>query len=265
MHSAAYRNPAQLPAGAVLVVGAGSSGAQIADELMRSGRQVFLSVGPHDRPPRAYRGKDFVWWLGALGKWDALAVQPGMEHVTIAVSGARGGHTVDFRRLAADGMVLLGRAGACRGGELSFDADLAANVARGDANYLSVLDEADAHIARHGLDLPPEPDARTLGPDVDCIRNPILSLDLRANGITSIIWATGYRLDFGWLKAGAFDPSGKPQHKGGVSDGPGLYFLGLPWLTRRASPFIWGVWHDAAKIADAIVARAPSGAVKAAG
>ena len=104
MHSSGYRNPSQLPEGAVLVVGAGSSGVQIADELQRSGRQVYLSVGPHDRPPRAYRGRDFVWWLGVLGEWDARSVKPGMEHVTIAVSGAHGGRTVDFREFAARGM-----------------------------------------------------------------------------------------------------------------------------------------------------------------
>ncbi|OZA90489.1 MAG: FAD-dependent oxidoreductase, partial [Azorhizobium sp. 39-67-5] len=103
MHSTAYRNPGQLPAGAVLVVGAGSSGVQIAEELMRAGRTVYLSVGPHDRPPRSYRGRDFVWWLGVLGKWDTAAQEPGKEHVTIAVSGARGGHTIDFRRLAGEG------------------------------------------------------------------------------------------------------------------------------------------------------------------
>ncbi|SVC39913.1 uncharacterized protein METZ01_LOCUS292767, partial [marine metagenome] len=109
IHSSAYRNPEQLPEGAVLVVGAGSSGAQIADELLLSGKSVYLSVGPHDLPPRSYRGRDFVWWLGVLGKWDAVTMEPGMEHVTIAVSGARGGHTVDFRGLARQGITLVGR------------------------------------------------------------------------------------------------------------------------------------------------------------
>ena len=99
VHSADYKNPGQLPEGAVLVVGAGSSGAQIADELSRAGKRVYLSVGPHDRPPLRYRGRDFCWWLGVLGLWDAKTRTPGMEHVTIAVSGAHGGHTIDFRRL----------------------------------------------------------------------------------------------------------------------------------------------------------------------
>lgn len=255
LHSAQYRNPAQLPEGAVLVVGAGSSGAQIADELLRAGRRVYLSVGPHDRPPRAYRGKDFVWWLGALGKWNARTIAPGMEHVTIAVSGAYGGHTVDFRRLGHRGMVLVGRASGHADGRMAFDDDLRANIERGDANYLSVLDEADAHIAAQGLDFPDEPDARKLEALPDCVLNPIRSLDLREAGVQSIIWATGYALDFGWIKFDAFDDKGRPAHDKGVSKVPGLYFLGLPWLSRRASPFIWGVWHDAGYIAEHIAAR----------
>ncbi len=255
IHSCAYRNPAQLPEGAVVVVGAGSSGAQIADELARAGRQVFLSVGPHDRPPRRYRGRDFVWWLGALGKWDAKAVTPGMEHVTIAVSGAYGGHTVDFRRLAARGITLLGRVEACRNGALSIAPDLARNIAEGDRNYLSVLDEADAYAARNGLDLPDDPEARKLEANPACITDPILSLDLAKEGISSIIWATGYALDFGWIKMDVCDEKGRPRHQRGVSDVPGLYFLGLPWLSRRASPFIWGVWHDADYLAGHIAAR----------
>jgi putative flavoprotein involved in K+ transport len=252
MHSTKYRNPTQLPAGAVLVVGSGSSGTQIAEELLEAGRRVYLSVGPHDRPPRAYRGFDYCWWLGVLGKWDAAAREAGKEHVTIAVSGANGGHTIDFRCLAARGMMLVGRTLDFENGAMRFAPDLVENLANGDANLRSVLDEADAFAARHGLDLPDDPEARSIVPDADCIKKPILSLDLNASDIATIIWATGFTTDFNWLKVDAFDANGKPRHQRGVSSEPGVYFLGLPWQSRRGSSFIWGVWHDAKFVADQI-------------
>lgn len=255
IHSNSYRNPGQLLGGAVLVVGAGSSGAQIADELQRAGKRVYLSVGPHDRPPIRYRGKDFCWWLGVLGLWDAKTREPGMEHVTISVSGAHGGHTVDFRRFAARGMTLVGRAGPFTDGVMHFADDLVQSIARGDANYLSVLDAADAYVTSNGLELPAEPNARTMEPDPPCISDPLLQLDLTEAGVTSIVWATGFALDFGWLKAGTYDAKGTPLHQRGVSEVPGLYFLGLAWLSRRASPFIWGVWHDAEYVAGHIAGR----------
>ena len=250
IHSSSYRNPDRLPEGAVLVVGAGSSGVQIADELQRSGREVYLAVGPHDRPPRSYRDRDFCWWLGVLGKWEASAPPAGAEHVTIAVSGARGGHTVDFRALAGCGITLLGRAGSFENGTMRFAPDLCRNIAAGDANYLSLLDEADAYVARNGIDLPEEPQARRIGPDPECMTNPILELELAAAGITAIVWATGFGVDYGWLEVDATDGRGLPKHQRGVSTEPGVYFLGLPWQSRRGSSFIWGVWHDAKYIAD---------------
>ena len=134
----------------------------------------------------------------------------------------------------------------------SFAPDLRVNIENGDANYLSMLDEADAYIARNGLDLPEEPQARILGPDPDCMTDPIRDLDLAAAGITSIVWATGFAFDYGWLQVDAFDDNGAPRHQRGVSSEPGLYFLGLPWLSRRGSSFIWGVWHDAKYLADHI-------------
>lgn len=251
MHSADYRNPGQLPPGAVLVVGAGSSGAQIADELRQSGRRVTLSIAAHGRPPRRYRDRDFVWWLGVLNKWDVEA-PPDTKHVTIAVSGAQGGQTVDFRRFAADGITLVGRANGYQNGRMTLAPDLAANLARGDADYLSVLQQADAWALRNGVDLPPEPEAHLIPADPDCVTNPILSLDLAAAGITQIIWATGYAPDFGWLPPGALDPRGRPRHQRGVAAEPGIYFVGLPWQSRRGSAFIWGVWHDAKHVADHI-------------
>ncbi|MCH4876900.1 FAD-dependent oxidoreductase [Pseudomonas sp. TMW22090] len=252
IHSADYRNPGQLPEGAVLVVGAGSSGVQIADELQRAGKKVYLSVGAHDRPPRAYRNRDFCWWLGVLGEWDQAAMKPGREHVTIAVSGAHGGRTVDFRGLAHRGMTLVGLTQSFNGSVATFKPNLAENLARGDENYLALLDAADAYIERNGLDLPQEPEARHTFPDPDCVTTPILELDLARAGVTSIIWATGFATDYSWLHVDAFDEHGKPRHQRGVSNEPGVYFLGLPWQSRRGSSFIWGVWHDARYVADHI-------------
>jgi len=255
IHSSTYRNPDQLPEGAVLVVGAGSSGAQIADELLLSGKSVYLSVGPHDLPPRSYRGRDFVWWLGVLGKWDAVTMEPGMEHVTIAVSGARGGHTVDFRRLARQGITLVGRTESFNNNVMYFATDLADNIARGNAYTLSLLDEADAYVIRNGLDFPEEPEVRKVEPDPPCVTDPVLELDLTEVGITSILWATGFDVDYSWLKVDAFDNQGKPKHERGISAEAGIYFLGLPWQSRRGSSFIWGVWHDAKFLADQISIR----------
>ncbi|SEO44378.1 putative flavoprotein involved in K+ transport [Rhodospirillales bacterium URHD0017] len=255
MHSTAYRNPAQLADGAILVVGSGSSGTQIAEELLESGRRVYLSMGPHDRPPRAYRGRDYCWWLGVLGKWDAVAREPGREHVTIAVSGVHGGHTIDFRRLATRGIILVGRTEAYADGAISFASDLVDNLERGDLNLRSLLDEADTYVVRNGLDLPEEVEARAIGPDSDCIANPLSVLDLVKTGITTIIWATGFVADYSWIELDIFNEDGRPKHQRGVSTEPGLYFLGLPWQSRRGSSFIWGVWHDAKYLADQIATQ----------
>jgi putative flavoprotein involved in K+ transport len=252
LHSSSYRNPEQLPKGAVLVVGAGSSGVQIAAEVRRSGRQVFLSVGPHDRPPREYRGRDFCWWLGVLGKWELTTPPQGAEHVTIAVSGADGGRTVDFRDLADQGITLVGRTEAYGDGVVRFAPDLARNVRRGDASYLDLLAEADAYIQRNGVDLPEEPEAKVLGPDPDSLVHPLSQVDLAAAGVASIVWATGFTGDYGWLQVDVLDERGRPKHQRGVASELGVYFLGLPWQSRRGSSFIWGVWHDAQYLADAI-------------
>lgn len=251
-HSSQYKNPEQLPEGGVIVVGAGSSGVQIADELRRAGRNVHLAVGAHDRPPLRYRGRAFVWWLGTLGLWEKSTPAEGAEHVTIAVSGARGGRTIDFRDLAADGITLVGRADSYAEGVMRFRGGLENEIRRGDENYLALLDAADAYVARTGIDLPEEPSARDLGPLPQCVTDPILELDLPSAGITSIIWATGFRSDYRWLPSGATDELGRPRHERGVSAEPGIYYLGLPWQTHRGSTFIWGVWHDAKFIADKI-------------
>ncbi|MEM8876583.1 MAG: NAD(P)/FAD-dependent oxidoreductase [Pseudomonadota bacterium] len=252
IHSQSYRNPNQLADGAVLIVGAGSSGVQIADELRRAGRDVYLSVGPHERPPRRYRGEDYCHWLGVLGKWQMKTPPAGREHVTISVSGAHGGHTVDFRDLAQSGIRLVGMAKSYESGALLFEDDLAKNISDGDDNHLGLLDEVDAYVADHGLDNPPEENAKLIGPDPDCLANPTLRLNLQEAGIATIIWATGYRQDFSWLEVDTFNERGQPIHTEGVSPVPGIYFLGLPWLSMRGSSFIWGVYVDAERLAGEI-------------
>jgi len=254
LHSSTYKNPGQLKDGAVLVVGAGASGSQIAEELRQAGKTVYLSVGEHYRPPRSYRGRDYVWWLGALGLWDEVRIKPKKQHVAFAVSGYEGGKTVDFRRLAHQGIQLVGLTKSFEDGVLSFEPGLAENVAYGDQAYFDVLRDADAYIEQNGLPFPPEPEAWKLLPDPDCLTNPILSLDLEQAGITTILWATGFKFDFSWLKVdNAFNEKGEPFHKRGISAEAGIYFLGLPNLVNRASSFIYGVWHDAKYIADHIV------------
>ncbi|CAB3844609.1 hypothetical protein LMG26841_01637 [Achromobacter dolens] len=252
IHSSAYKNPGQLVDGAVLVVGAGASGSQIAEELRRAGRQVYLSVGEHYRPPRAYRERDYCWWLGALGMWDEVRKKPKREHVAFAVSGYDNGKTIDFRRMAHEGIQLVGITRAFEQGVMTFEEGLARNIAQGDADYFEVLREADAYIEQNGLDLPPEPEAWRLLDDPECLKHPILALDLAQAGITSIVWATGFKVDYRWIEADILDDHGYPVHKRGITSEKGIYFLGLPNQTNRSSSFIWGVWHDAKYLADHI-------------
>lgn len=260
IHSIEYKNPKQIhdlaEGGNILVVGCGSSGAQIADELSTApetkSEKIYLSVGAHDRPPRSYRGRDFCWWLGVLNKWDMEAV-PNSEHTTIAVSGAKGGRTMDFRELAKQGVVLVGKTTSYKDGKLIFSDDLKENVGKGDANYLSLLDEADEYIKQNGVSLPEEPEARQFLPDPECVTHPLKDLDLEKENIKAIIWATGFKSDYSFLEStNAVTSEGRPSHKRGISTEPGIYYLGLPWQTRRGSSFIWGVWYDAKYVGDHI-------------
>lgn len=254
VHAGAYRNPDQLPDGAVLVVGCGASGSQIADELMRAGRRVYLSVSRHRRLPRRYRGHTYRWWWGMMGTLETPVEKRPPDRSPYVVTGAYGGYTIDFRRFASRGLILLGRAEGARDGVMSFAPDLATNLARGDAAYTAFLDAADAYANSAGLDLPEEPGARVAEPDPPCAIEPIRYLNLRDAGVATVIWATGYALDFGWVDIPVFDKSGTPIHRRGVTDLPGLYFLGLQWLSRMESALINGVGYDAAYLADHIAA-----------
>ena len=251
IHSDQYKNPQQLPEGGVLVIGAGSSGVQIADELNRAGKKVYLSVGRHERPPCTYRNRDNVWWLGVLGGWDFMRSDTGPLK-GFAVSGAHGGINVDFRVLAQQGITLLGSTQSFAGQVVEFKDNLKHNLDEADSALLAFYNEADAYIKNNGLDLPGEPQARQLLPDPECVTQPILTLDLAAQNISSVIWASGFGYDFSWLQVDTFNEFNQPIHKQGISPQRGIYFLGLPYLTGRGSSFIWGVWNDAKYIAEHI-------------
>jgi putative flavoprotein involved in K+ transport len=255
VHASGYKNPDQLPSGAVLVIGSGASGAQIAEELLRAGRRVYLSVGRHTRLPRRYRGRDLIWWLSAMGIDQTTVEARGPSRLLPVISGAYGGHTIDFRRFAADGVTLLGRVEAIHQGVIDFAPDLADSLASGDATYASFLDTVDAHVERHGLNMPQDPAARLMLPDPPCVAEPIRRLDIRADGVRAVISATGYGVDFGWIDIPVLDERGEPVHCGGITDIPGLYFLGLQWLSKMSSSFLSGVGDDAAVLAQHIAAR----------
>ena len=255
LHASRYQNPQQLPDGAVLVVGAGASGAQIAEELSRAGRDVYLSVGRHTRLPRRYRGRDLMWWFDALGYLRRTPEERGPPRPYPTISGAYGGHTIDLRRFAADGIVLLGRLQSVHQGTTHFAGDLAEQLAYGDAAYAEFLGFADEYVQQHGLELPPDPAAREKLPDPVCVSEPLQQLDLAAAGINSVIWATGYGVDFGWIDLPVLDGRGEPRHVSGVTEMPGLYFLGLPWMVTVNSSFLAGVGDDAAALAAHIAER----------
>jgi putative flavoprotein involved in K+ transport len=259
IHASQYRNPQQLLPGAVLVVGSGNSGCQIAEELCSAGRQVYLSVGRHRRVPRRYRGKDFFWWYLALGYADTTIDQRrGGVRPSILITGVDGGHDVDLRRLAADGVILLGRVVGCEDGKLAIADDLDKNVFDGDAAMATFLEQADAYTSRNdaGL-LAADADGRLHDPKE--LNDPIHSLDLNSANVSTIIWANGYRYDYDWVKLPIFavgpGSSGEPIHKRGVTNVPGVYVLGLPWLHKLKSSFLHGVGEDAEHLADHIDLR----------
>lgn len=252
LHARDYRSPGVLPEGGVLVIGAGASGSQIAEELLRAGRRVFFSIGKHKRAPRRYRGQDHVWWWIETGLDATPPERRPADRSPLVHTGAYGGHTMDFRDFARQGMMLLGRAESARDGVMSFAADLLKNLAHGDAAFLGFMDFVDNHIAKRGLSFPDDPEARVISPTPAWLSEPIRSLDLRAEGIGTVIWATGYALDFGWIDLPVLDGRGTPVHRMGVTDVPGLYFLGLPFLSKMSSSFLFGVGDDAERLAESI-------------
>jgi putative flavoprotein involved in K+ transport len=253
LHSADYRNPASLPPGEVLVVGTGQSGCQIAEDLFLAGRKVHLSVGPAPRCARRYRGKDVVAWLDAMGHYDMpIDEHPNKEQAREKtnhyVTGRDGGHDIDLREFAAQGMRLYGSLASIEGGRIAFAPDLKRNLDAADDVYRSINRSIDAYIEKAGIEAPQgaaytpvwEPDGETL------------SLDLARAGIWAVVWSIGFGIDFRWVHLPVFDGRGRPLHDRGVTSTEGLYFIGLPWLHTWGSGRFCGVGRDARHIVERI-------------
>jgi putative flavoprotein involved in K+ transport len=253
----AYRNPDALPAGAVLVVGSGQSGCQIAEDLLAAGRKVFLCASRVGRIPRVYRGRDTLAWWRDMGFLDVKVEDLEDPAVRFApqpqVSGTNGGHTVSLQSLARDGATLLGRVDDVRGDRIILRRNLLDCIAFADDKSRSFKAMIDEWIDRHGIEAeapgadpgePPLPDLE--GSDQ------IDALELHDAGVSSVIWCTGFDADWSWVRVAVFDEGGRPRHQAGVTDSPGLYFIGHPWLSRRSSGILFGVGGDAARIVDRI-------------
>lgn len=248
-----YQGPRQIPDGGVLVVGASASGVQIADELRRSGRPVTISVGRHARIPRCYRGRDVLWWMdraGVLGHTidqmrDARSAR---RAPSLQLSGR--GRPVSLEALAAGGVTLAGRLAAADGRRLSFSDDLPDTIGGAQARMERLRRTIDGYITHSGEAAdpadPPPPFTAPVGPE---------TLDLRRAGITTVIWATGYRPAYPWLRVPVLDRHGEIAHHRGVTNVPGLYVLGLKFLHNRNSSFVDGVGRDARFVAAHLIRR----------
>ena len=259
MHTSEYRNPQTLPSGAVLVVGTGQSGCQIAEELHESGRQVYLSTSSCGRVPRRYRGKDSTWWLARLGFYDRTLDQLPSAAAKFAcnphVSGNQGGHDTNLRQFARQGMTLLGHVQAAQGKQLLLAPDLEENLAKADAFAAQITQGIDEYITKTGMEVAANSTNGEAPSNGATPTKPLLTLDLKSAGISTIIWASGYQLDFGWVQIPVFDQTGDPVHHRGITASPGLYFLGLHWLYKMKSALLYGIGEDAAFIASAIADR----------
>lgn len=256
LHSSEYRNPTDLPDGAVLVVGSAQSGCQIAEELYQSGRKVYLSVGTSGRIPRRYRGKDITRWFYEIGFYDKTVDKLPSPKAKFAGSvhgtGKDGGHTINLHQFVKDGVFLLGHIQGANGSQIVLAEDLHENLEKADKFEAEVVKQIDDYILKSNQDLPVE----TLPELRDGYKSEeILELDLNSAGVTSVIWATGFKFEFNLVKMPVFDEDGYPIQKRGVTWAPGLYFVGLPFLHTSQSGLLAGVGADAAHVVEHITAR----------
>lgn len=253
LHSSAYRNPGALPDGGVMVVGSGQSGSQIAQELYQSGRQVHLCTGTAWPLPRRYRGKDSMWWLDQMGvtKQTVDELEDPAERFAAnpQVSGKDGGQDINLHAFARDGVRLLGHLEDAQGTKVELAPDLHQNLARGDKRVAEVMAGVDKFIRKRGMDVP-----RDEVPDLEhgYEQEVITELDLETAGIRNILWATGFAWDYSWVKPVSFDEFGYPIQQRGVTDSPGLYFMGLHWMHTLKSALFLGLGEDAEYVANHI-------------
>ena len=255
IQSSEYRNPQALPEGAVLVVGSGQSGAQIAEDLHLAGRKVILAVGEAPRCARFYRGRDVVDWLADMKYYDMPVEQHPLregvrDNTNHYVTGRDGGRDIDLRKFAAEGMELYGRLQDLRDGMLHFAPNLIENLDSADKTFNGINAGIDAFIEKNGIDAPP-------GSRYEPVWAPAgerTSLDLEASGIGSIVWCIGFTPDFSWLDAPIFNGRGYPAHTRGVTPVDGIYFVGLPWLHTWGSGRFSGVARDAEHVVNKVSA-----------
>jgi putative flavoprotein involved in K+ transport len=252
-----YRNPDQLEPGGVLVVGAAATGAQLAEEIQRSGRQVTLSVGEHVRVPRTYRGRDIKWWMDTVGLLDERYTEvDSVERVrgvsSLQLMGSDDRRDIDLNALTAQGVRLVGRLAGVAGGKAQFSGSLRNLCQLADLKMNRLLDRVDEWASEHLGDRGVEPPHRFEPTRVEA--DPPLMLDLAASGIRTIVWATGFRPDFSWLDVPAFDRKGRLVHDGGVVSSPGLYLMAMPFLRRRKSTLIDGAAADARDLSSHLAA-----------
>jgi putative flavoprotein involved in K+ transport len=255
LHSSQYRNPQALPRGAVLVAGSAQSGCQIAEELYQSGRTVYLCLGSAGRAPRRYRGKDTFEWLLLTGFFDRTVDKLPSPRAKFAgnphISGTNGGHTINLHQFARDGVKLLGRIVGAQDDQIALAPDLKESLAKADKFEADIVKLIDGYVEKNGLDAPQEtlPELRD-GYAVEEVRQ----LDLKAAGVSTVIWAMGYTFDFGLVKLPVADEDGYPIQQRGVTRHPGLYFVGLHWLYKYKSGLLVGVGEDAEYVASRIAA-----------
>ncbi|EJL58651.1 flavin-dependent oxidoreductase, MSMEG_0569 family [Rhizobium sp. CF122] len=255
LHTAAYRNADHLPEGGVIVVGSGQSGCQIAEDLHLAGRKVHLVTGNAPRCARFYRGRDVVDWLSDIGQYDITVEQDGMtkkKHDTNHyLTGRDGGRDIDLRKFALEGMALYGRMSGVSAGRMLFEPNLKANLDGADRVYNSINALIDRHIAEKNIKAP---DGSTYTPIWEP-ETEITDLDLKAAGITSVIWATGFSPDWSFVGLPIFDGNAYPVHRRGVTAVDGIYVLGLPWLWTWGSGRFLSVGKDAEHVVGHLAAR----------